>query len=241
MAVNMVHVHHEGAGSPTTAANCARFSEGGYCYGIGTDTYVRWRTPEQNYATADWNHRDWTPCFSGNRMTAHVTDNDLTILHNAFMDAYNRGEVTATPDVVAHRNAGGSNATSCPGDLTMARWDDVVAACRATPTPAPTPEPEDDVTDLASAINHDGRPIVFQVGGDKKLYYRVRNQAATAWGNWTDLSDGKTNFATVTAFTNPDSHRVEVWVTMVDGHTFNRAQNPPDMASWGPWYDHTIA
>ena len=143
MAVNMVHIHHEGGGSPTTAAGCARFSEGGYCCGIGTDTFARWRSASENWATADWNHRDWTPCFSGDRHTGYeITDHDLTVLHNAFMDAYNRGEVTANPQVVAHRNAGGSNATACPGDKAMARWNDIVNACRAGgAAPSPTPPP----------------------------------------------------------------------------------------------------
>lgn len=148
MPVDMVHIHHEGGGAPCTAAQCDRFSHGGYCYGIGTDTFARWRSPSENYATADWNHRDWTPCFSGDRHTGYdVTDHDLAVLHDAFMDAYHRGEVTANPQVVAHRNAGGSNATACPGDKAMARWNDIANACRASgapsPTPPPTPQPEE--------------------------------------------------------------------------------------------------
>ena len=239
MAVNMVHVHHEGGGAPTTAANCSRFSEGGYCYGIGTDTYARWRTPEQNYATADWNHRDWTPCFSGNRMTYPVTDHDLTVLHNAFMDAYNRGEVTAHPQVVAHRNAGGSNATLCPGDLAMARFPEIQVACSVSAPPTPTPPPEDDPMDLASAINHDGRPVVVQVGGDKRLYFKIRDATGGGWSTWRDLSQGFKDFATATAFVNPKNKAINVWVTMLDGKTFQTWQNEPDFASWSGWDDQT--
>lgn len=140
MPVNMVHIHHEGGGAPCTAAQCDRFSHGGYCYGIGTDTFRRWRSPGENWATADWNHRDLTLCFSGDRHTGYeVTDHDLIVLHNAFMDSYNRGEVTAAPSVVAHRNAGGSNATACPGDRAMRRFNDIVVACRAAGAPGPTP------------------------------------------------------------------------------------------------------
>lgn len=238
--VNLVTVHHEGAGAPTTAANCARFSEGGYCCGLGTDGYNRFRSSWDNWATLNFNGQDWTPCLSGNRMDHPVTDNDIATLHNAFMDAYNRGEVTANPQVRAHRNSPGSS-TACPGDLTMARWNDVAAACSATtPIPPPTPEPEDDVPDLTSAINHDGRPVVVQVGFDKRLYFKIRNSTGGGWSSWRDLSQGFENFATCTAFVNPVNKAINVWVTMKDGKTFQTWQLEPDFASWSGWDDQTL-
>jgi hypothetical protein len=121
----------------------------------------------------------------------------------------------------------------------MARWNDVArAVSNTTPAPQPPPAEEDDVTDLANAINHDGRPAVFQVGGDARLYYRVRNPTGGTWGNWTDLSSGKTGFATVTAWNNADSKKIEVWVTMKDGKTWQRWQTD-DFAGWVAWTDRT--
>jgi hypothetical protein len=238
MAVNLVTIHHEGAGSPSD--NVGRFSEGGYCYGIGVTLYQRFRAPVDNWATLNFNGQDLTICLSGNRMDYPVTDSDIPLIHGAFMDCYNRGEVTSAPQVRAHRNSPGSS-TVCPGDQTMARWNDVANACRVdTPTP-PTPKPPEDdkVTDLASAINHDGRPVVVQVGGDKKLYYRIRDAEGGNWRTWQDLSGGFTNFETVTAFVNPKNKAINVWVTMKDGKSFQRWQNEPDFATWSSWTDMT--
>jgi hypothetical protein len=170
-------------------------------------------------------------------MDASVTDHDIEVLHAAFMDAYNRGEVTAKPEVIAHKNSPGS-ATACPGDRSMDRWSDIENACRVSAPPQPKPpEPEDDVTDLANAKNHDGRPVIFQVGGDKKLYMKIRDAKGGDWSDWRDLTDGFRNFATVTAFTN-DDQSIEVWVTMVDGKSFSRRQTK-DFASWEKWIDQT--
>jgi hypothetical protein len=120
-------------------------------------------------------------------------------------------------------------------------WNDVVNACRPGGTPPkPTPPPEEeDLMDLATAINHDSRPVVFQVGGDKKLYFRIRAASGGDWGDWKDLSGGKSGFATVTAFVNPNNKTIEVWVTMKDGHTFNRWQTGADFAGWSNWADQT--
>jgi hypothetical protein len=68
---------------------------------------------------------------------------------------------------------------------------------------------------------------------------RIRDAQGGDWGNWRDLSAGKTGFATVTAFVNTASKRIEVWVTMKDGHTFNRSQTA-DFAGWEPWHDQTL-
>lgn len=238
MAVGLLTIHHQGGGAPTD--NSSGYSEGGYSYGIGATRWERFRSPYDSYATLNFNHVSMDVCLSGSRGNTDpaypVTDNDIELIHGAFMDCHGRGEVVDVPQVRAHRNSPGSS-TACPGDNTMARWNDVVNACRvAAPQPKP-PEPEDDVADLATAFNHDGRPIIFQVGNDHRLYYRVRNAEATDWGDWTNLSGDKSGFATVTAFANP-SKRVEVWATTTDGKTFVRQQNA-DFSTWGGWTDQT--
>jgi hypothetical protein len=74
-----------------------------------------------------------------------VSDSDITIIRNAVTDARSRGYVVNAPTVRAHRNSPGSS-TVCPGDKTMERWSQIVAACTAGATPGPTPPkpPEDD-------------------------------------------------------------------------------------------------
>jgi len=173
-------------------------------------------------------------------MDYDVTSNDINLIHQAFQFYYDHGKVTAVPDVVAHRNSPGS-ATACPGDRTMNVWNKVVDACRAGATPGPEPKPpEEDFVDLASAINHDKRPVIFQVGGDKQLYMKIRNTSGGGWSDWKNLSDGKKNFATVTAFVNPDPMRtIEVFVTMEDGHTLHKWQTGADFAGWSAWSDET--
>jgi hypothetical protein len=140
MAVNRVTVHHEGAGSPTDYVD--RFSEGGYSAGIGVSLWKRFRSPESSWGTLNYNHRSLDICLSGNRMIAVVTDKDLQLIHDAFMDFYRRGEVVAEPEVLPHRRSPGSN-TVCPGNKAMDRWGAIEAACRATaPPPPPKPKPE---------------------------------------------------------------------------------------------------
>jgi hypothetical protein len=85
-----------------------------------------------SYATLRFNHVSLDICLSGNRMSSIVTDADVGLIRGAFMDARARGYVTADPVVVAHRDSPGSS-TVCPGDLTMARWPVVAAACRDMP------------------------------------------------------------------------------------------------------------
>lgn len=148
--VDLVTIHHEGSlangGAPTD--DVARFSEGGYCYGIGATLWERFRAPADNWATLNFNGEDLTLCFSGDHHTGtRLTDTDLELLHGAFVDCYNRGEVTAEPLVRAHRNSPGSS-TACPGDYTIDRWADVEAACRPGKAPPPTPEPDKKAPDM---------------------------------------------------------------------------------------------
>lgn len=139
MTVDLVTIHHEGAG---TASNTARGAAGGYTYWIGDTTWTRLRSVDTSFATLHFNHVSVDICLSGNRMVEPVTDNDIALIHAAFMDAHTHGEVTDTPKVQAHRDNNGKYffrgslfSTVCPGDFTMGRWADVTAACRVAPAP----------------------------------------------------------------------------------------------------------
>jgi hypothetical protein len=237
MAVDRCTIHHQGGGAPTD--NSSGYSYGGYSYGIGKTKWERFRSPQDSWATLNYNHVSLDICLSGSRGNTDpaypVTDNDIALIHGAFMDCYNRGEVVGSPQVVAHRNSPGSS-TACPGDHTMARWDDVSNAVKTQPQPQP---PKDDEMDLSNAINKDGRPTIFQVGGDGKLYNRTRAMDTVSWGAWNDLSGGKSGFVTVTAFVNPGDSRLVVWATMSDGKTLQRSQNSAGSAEWGSWSDMT--
>jgi hypothetical protein len=92
--------------------------------------------------------------------------------------------------------------------------------------------------DLASAINHDGRPVIVQVGGDKRLYMKIRDATGGKWRDWSDLSGGQKDFATVTAFVNANK-TIEVFATMRDGRTLHRWQTGGDFATWSDWADET--
>jgi hypothetical protein len=242
MTVDLVTIHHQGGGPPTD--NSSGYSYGGYSYGIGATQWERFRSPADSFATLNYNHVSLDICLSGDRHTGHtVTDSDIELIHGAFMDCFNRGEVVGSPLVRAHKNSPGS-ATACPGDHTMSVWDRIVQACSNTDQPKPEPPPEEeDYMDLANALNHDGRRMVFQVGADGNLYYKVKDATGGGWGNWRDLTSGFRNFETVTAWTNErqgETPWVEVWVTMQDGKSFHRWQEGADRASWSDWEDETV-
>jgi hypothetical protein len=243
VVVDLVTIHHEaGAGKPPTD-DVDRFAHGGYTYGIGNTVWERFRSPSDSYATLNYNHVSLDICLSSDHHTVNqTTDEQIGLIHQAFMDCFNRGEVVAHPLVRAHRNSPGS-ATACPGDLTMNVWDKVARACSTDTPPEPKPPEEDEYMDLANALNHDGRRIVFQVGADEKLYYKVKDATGGGWGNWRDLSGGFAHFHTVTAWTNEregETPWVEVWVTMKDGKSFHRWQEGDDRASWSGWNDETL-
>lgn len=142
--VDLVTVHHEGAGSPSDSA---RGADGGYSYWIGATTEQRLRSVATSFATLHYNHVSLDICLSGNRVDHPVTDNDIALVHAAFMDAHGRGEVSDNPIVHPHRfnngrfyYRGNLFSTVCPGDLAMARFADLTAACSAKPV-APAVDP----------------------------------------------------------------------------------------------------
>lgn len=165
--VDLVTIHHEGSlangGAPTDQVDRCR--EGGYTCGLGETLFERWRAPADAYATLNFNGEDWCPVYTGDHHTGtHLRDRDIELLHDAYMDAFNRGEVTAAPLVRAHRNSPGS-ATACPGDFTIARWAEVEAACRPGTQP-PDNEPvggKDDMVPIS--VEKEGRPANEQPYG----------------------------------------------------------------------------
>jgi hypothetical protein len=132
LTVDLVTIHHEGAGVPT---NYPRGADGGYSIWIGTTNWTILRAPDISYATLGFNHVSLDVCLSGNREVVPVSSGDLILVRKAVADARNRGWVTDHPDVEPHR---ASFSTACPGSQTMAKWSQVVAACH-TPVVAPTP------------------------------------------------------------------------------------------------------
>jgi hypothetical protein len=193
--VDLVTIHHEGslAGDPAgePSDDVARFQHGGYCCGLGATRWERWRAPADNWATLNYNGQDWTPCYSGDHHTGtRLTDMDLLLLHEAFLDAYNRGEVTANPVVRAHRDSPGSS-TACPGDYVIDRWDEVVAACRPGGPPPPD-QPAGGTDDMQPiALRKDGKPENEQPFG---FLDPVARKVWSHWGfaiNWDGGGDDR--------------------------------------------------
>jgi hypothetical protein len=135
--VSLVTVHHEGAGAPAAPANIGRCAHGGYTYGFGSGAWQRFRDVWSSYATLNFNGRSLDLVLTGNRVDYAVTDADLGSIRAACADARSRGYVVNAPTVRAHTNSPGSS-TVCPGNHTMARWPEVVAACTAGGTAPPT-------------------------------------------------------------------------------------------------------
>lgn len=144
MAVNIVTIHHEGAGTPS---DDPRGASGGYTYWIGATKFEWLRSVYTSYATLAYNHVSLDICLSGNRMDVDVTDADIALIRGAFMDCRARGEVVDQPRVQFHRDNNGLYmfngslfSTVCPGDRAVAVRHQIEAACRFVPS-APEPSP----------------------------------------------------------------------------------------------------
>jgi hypothetical protein len=122
--LSLVTIHHEGAGDPIEEA---RGGDGGYTYWIGITKFTRLRSPFESFATLHFNHKSVDICLSGNRENAPVTDNDIVLIAQAVADARARGELTDKPTVRQHKETFN---TSCPGQHTVDRWDDILAQLR---------------------------------------------------------------------------------------------------------------
>jgi hypothetical protein len=122
-----VFVHHEGAGEPTDEVD--RFGSEGYTIGIGVTRFAFFRSPSEDFATKGHNHFSLGICLSGNRMNHDVTDSDLSLIREAMGEARRRGFVVERPKVQPHKDV---FPTACPGDFTLARWDEVVQAVNGT-------------------------------------------------------------------------------------------------------------
>jgi hypothetical protein len=222
MAVDLVTIHHEGGGAPSD--DVFRFAHGGYCYGIGVTLFERFRAPADGWATMNFNGQDLTICLSGDRTTAPITDNDLELIHGAYLDCYNRGEVTAAPLVRAHRDSPGS-ATACPGNQTMARWADVAAACRASGAPT-TGGGGDDMPKDKDYVDAYATP-----DGAWKLQYDggVATVRGRFYGSYFSLSSSVRNdparrFLTICAPADGSAHGYSLVSVKGEVYTFNKAQ-----------------
>jgi len=236
--VDLVTIHHEaGAGKPPTD-DVWRFSEGGYTYGIGNTLWQRFRSVSESYATLNYNHVSLDICLSSDRHTVNdVTDAHLALIHDAFMDSYNRGEVTAQPLVRAHRNSPGS-ATACPGDFTMARWAEVASACSTAgiqqpePPQPEEPESEADMLQSASALNQDGRAEMFALMLDGMIRKKVR-AVGGAWSDWYEF--GESFDGGLTAVTNTNGC-IELFAHHTERGYCHRWQTQPNNG-WSDWAD----
>lgn len=143
--VELVTIHHEGAGAP-------RDFPGGdwpYTYWLGVSSWFNIQTVWASWGTLDFNGTSLDVVFSGQRQPGipnspayPVSDRDIALLDGIIGDARARRYVVSDPLVRAHRNSPGSN-TVCPGDNTLARWSQIVAACTSSAPPNPIPQPPD--------------------------------------------------------------------------------------------------
>lgn len=204
--VSLVTIHHQGGGKPTD--NSSGYSSGGYTYGIGASRWEHFRSVWDSYATLNFNGDSVDVCLSGARGNVDpsypVTDADIERIRGALMDARSRGYVVDTPTVRAHRDSPGSS-TACPGDLTIARWADIVDACTAGSSAPPTQKGGGAVGGVSTPSGNgyyiaDSTGAVFAYGdaryrggaNDQKLAAPVIGIACTPTngGYWLFAADG---------------------------------------------------
>ena len=118
--IGRVTIHHQGAGVPSN------FTQPEYTYWIGTDRWIRIQPASTSYATYGYNHVSTDICLSGNRMTIPVTDNDIALIRSAILDSRKQDGLIVNPVVEPHKALYN---TVCPGDLTIARWGDILSVC----------------------------------------------------------------------------------------------------------------
>lgn len=169
LPVNVVKIHHEGAGVPNDVP------KNGYSVWIGPAGPQLVRAPTQDWSTLNLNGVVLGVCFSGQRQDgiagdpAHpVTDAEIVAVASACAQARARGWITAVPVVSPHDNLSGS-ATVCPGSQVYARWNEIVAAVECgAPAPKteanllsfPAPNPPDPNRFHGVAVDLDKRAIV---------------------------------------------------------------------------------
>lgn len=154
--------HHEGSGKPRDGVELPFYS-----YVIGaTEWHMRSDLvnpaapkPGGDTSTQNFNRLVIGVCLTGNRQTGipgnpayPITDFDIWAMQEIAIDARIKGWLVNNPDVEPHKKMPGSN-TECPGDLTIARWPDIVNAYQFV-------VPEDDIVGdrdfVASCSNANG-------------------------------------------------------------------------------------
>jgi hypothetical protein len=178
--VDLVTVHHEGAGAPS---DTARGADGGYTYWIGATAWEHLRTVWDSFGTLNYNGDSVDVCLSGNRMEHQVSDADVDLIGGAVADARARGYVVDAPTVRAHRDSPGSS-TVCPGDRTMDVWPAIVDACMAggASSPAPTKGGAVEIVSTPSGLGYwiaaaDGGVFAY---GDARFYGSMGGEALAA-------------------------------------------------------------
>lgn len=177
LPLSTVIQHHEGSGKPRNGVSL-RF----YSYIIGlSEWHIRSGLidpaapfPGGDTSTIDFNRRVIGVCLTGNRQTGikdnpayPVTDTDIEMMVEIGVDARRRGWLIDNPLVKPHEDMPGSH-TVCPGDLTIARWDDVANAYQKTVIGDDVPKDSDFVASFANAsgswkMKYDGS--IFTISG----------------------------------------------------------------------------
>jgi hypothetical protein len=204
--VERITVHHRGGGPP---ANGTWPDSDPYCALIGPSALTIVQAPFTAWATYGFNHVSFDICFSGDRMTYPVTDNDLHLISEACGTARSRGWLAAVATTFPHGTLHppppgyptGSSATDCPGTLAIARWPEIVAACGAAPAPSPG---DDDVPANSDIVDAYSGP-----DGSWKLQYDggVQTIRGQFYGSYfslpaSDRNDPNRRFLTICAPVN---------------------------------------
>jgi len=178
LPLSLVDIHHEGFGKPRNGVYLPHYS---YILGVdewhirsdlNTPVAVK---PGGDTSTIDFNRELIGVVLTGNRQTGikdnpayPVTDIDIEMMVEVGVDARRRGWLVNNPVVKPHKDMPGSN-TVCPGDLTLARWDDVSNAFQLTiPVGDDVPKDKDFVASFSNAsgswkMQYDGG--IVTIGG----------------------------------------------------------------------------
>lgn len=126
LPVPLVVGHHQGSGAPSDLAlaelGARTAAMGRYTYGVGLTRWERFiddptaPSPGGDTSTGDHNRTSLGIVLTGNRSNYPLTLRDQVMLFEIGEDARARGFITATPEVLPHRNVPG-NLTECCGNL----------------------------------------------------------------------------------------------------------------------------
>jgi hypothetical protein len=164
--VDLVVIHHEGAGAPTD--NVARFLDtDSYSAGIGITLYELRRDPADSFINNVDDGRGLQVCLSGNRMDYPVTDTDIGFIGAVCDEARARGWVTDTPTVYHH---GDRHPSACPGTHTNERRAEIAAACQASREAPPNVGDDEMPTGAQQMVTTKSGNGYYVVGSDGGIF-----------------------------------------------------------------------